>query len=124
MGSGRLARIERKHAGGQGKHLFSQNGMWHVADIIAGIGTKFVDGASQNKDRQRGDAGVQFGNKGRPADAGEVMPRNHQSQAVRKLWLLNQAQRFRGIGYPTDVGEAPFQNRLADERLERVVIHQ
>jgi hypothetical protein len=53
---------------------------------------------------------VQFGDKRRSSDAGEEVPGDHQAKAVREPGLLDQAQRFRGVGGPKDIRESFFQD--------------
>ena len=62
--------------------------------------------------------------KRRSANPMHVRPGDDQSKILGKLRLLYQAKSLGSIANPLHVVEAPFQNRLPQERLERIVVYQ
>jgi hypothetical protein len=67
---------------------------------------------------------MKLGHEGGPADAGGMVPGDHQAETGGKLWLLHQAEGFGGVADPLYVGEADFQNGFVLQRLERVVVYE
>ena len=124
--SGCFAPVLRQHLASHGQDLLSQNGLGKEADLFTNVNVISWDfaGVAEDKNREVGHSGVELSHEGRAADAGAVMAGDDQAEASGEQRLLHQAQRRRGVAGPPYVWKSPFQDGLAQKRLERVVVHQ
>ena len=67
---------------------------------------------------------MKFGDELGAANSGHVEAGDDEAEIAGKLRLLDQAERFRRIGNALHITEPPFEEGLAQKRLEWIVVHQ
>jgi hypothetical protein len=122
--SGGFTLILREHLAGKSKHLFGHKGAGQEADAIRRIIAIDLVGITQDQNRERRHAGVQFGDEGRSANASEVVSGDNHSEAVSELGLLHQAEGFCRAGNTKHICESFLQYGLSHKGLKRVVVNQ
>ncbi len=78
---------------------------------------------AEDENGDLGEAGVEFGNEGRTADAQHGMRGDDESELGGELGLLDEAEGFGSIGDANDIEELAFQDRFPQKSLERVAFH-
>jgi hypothetical protein len=67
-------------------------------------------GIAKDKDGYPGQPGVEFGDEGGSADAQHGVRGDDEAEPVGNLWLLNEAQGLRCVGYSDNVFKSALQN--------------
>ena len=121
--SGGVAFVLRKHMAGQGEQLFGFD--WPGVETHAwpGVVCWSLPSAAEHQHLERGHTRMKLCHKCRTADPRHVVARDHQAKIHGKVGLLDQAERLGCIANPLHVCESLLQDRLAQKRLERIVVH-
>jgi hypothetical protein len=105
------------------QHFVEAERAGEKTDPAGGVIGFSLRGAAEYQNGNLGEAGVEFGDERGAADSGHLEARDDEAKISGKLGLLDQAEGLGCIANALDVVETPFEEGLAQERLEWIVVH-